>query len=82
MASDVAVGPMLTTELDEALTGLAVARGKSKDALICEVLAEYVAYEKAFVAVVEEGLAALDADDAVPHDQVMREIDELLARKR
>lgn len=82
MPNDVAVGPMLTAELDEALTSLAVVRGKTKDTLICEVLAEYVAYERAFVAAVEEGLAALDAEDTVPHDQVMREIDELLARKR
>ena len=82
MANDVTVGPLLTADLDEALTRLAVARGKKKDALICEVLTEYVAAEEAFAAAVEEGLAEARAGNTVPHEEVMQEIEELLARKR
>jgi predicted transcriptional regulator len=75
------------------LTRIAAARGKSKLALVCEALTEFVAYEEAdipelalseeaFAAAVEEGLAALEAGGTVSDDRVMREIEELLARKR
>jgi predicted transcriptional regulator len=82
MANDVSVGPMIPAELDEALARLATARGKSKSELICEALADYVAYEEEFAAAVREGIADLEAGRTVPHDQVVREIEELLARKR
>jgi predicted transcriptional regulator len=38
--------------------------------------------EEAFAAAVEEGRAAVDAGDLIDHDEVMREIDALLARKK
>jgi predicted transcriptional regulator len=85
MANDVAIGPTITSELDEALARLAEARGVTKAVLIREALIEFVTAEEAdaeFVAAVEEGLADARAGRTVPHEQVMREMDELLARKR
>jgi predicted transcriptional regulator len=85
MANDVAVSPMISAELDEALARLAEVRGIPKAALIVEALTEFVFYEEAdaeFVAAVEEGLADARAGRTVPHEQVMRELDEFLARKR
>jgi predicted transcriptional regulator len=87
MANDVAVGPMMMipAELDEALAQLAEARGIPKTALIVEALNEFVFYEEAdaeFVAAVEEARADVRAGRVVSHDEVVREMEELLARKR
>jgi len=51
MPDDVAI--TIPAELDEALTALATARGKSKTALVRDALAEFVLSEQAFVAAVE-----------------------------
>jgi predicted transcriptional regulator len=80
MSDDVAIS--IPSELDEKLSRLASARGKSKSRLVCEALAEFVVSEEAFAAVVAEGRAAIDAGDVIDHDEVMREIDALLAKKR
>jgi len=82
MANDVAAGPMITAELDEALTRLAAARGKSKSALVCEALTEFVAYEEAFIAAVEEGRADVRAGNTISHAEVVQEIEALFAGKR
>ena len=85
MANDVGVVPTIPAELDEALARLAEARGIPKAALIVEALSEFVTAEEAdaeFVAAVEEGLADARAGRTVYHEQVMRELEELLARKR
>lgn len=85
MANDVAVGPMISAELDEALARLAEARGIPKTALIVEALIEFVTAEEAdaeFVAAVEEARADVRAGRVVSHDGVVREIEELLARRR
>ena len=82
MPNDIPIATQIPAELDEALARLASARGKSKATLICEVLAEFVLSEEAFAAAVEEGLADADAGNVSPHDEVMREIRDLLASKR
>ena len=85
MANDVAVSPMISAELDEALARLAEARGVPKAALIVEALSEFVFYEEAdaeFAAAVGEARADIRAGRVVSHDEVVREMDELLARKR
>jgi predicted transcriptional regulator len=68
--------------LDEALSRLASARRKSKSALVREALAEFVLSEEAFAAAVEEGLADARAGRLVDHDEMMREIRQLLHKKR
>ena len=85
MANDVATGLIIPAELDEALAKLAEARGVPKAVLITEALNEFVTAEEAdaeFVAAVEEGLADIRAGRTVPHAQVVREMEEVLARKR
>ena len=72
----------IPAELDEALPRLAAARRKTKSALIREALAEFVLSEEAFAAAVEEGLADVRAGRLVDHDEVMREIRQLLPKKR
>jgi predicted transcriptional regulator len=47
-----------------------------------EALAEFVLSEEAFAAAVEEGLADVRAGRLVDHDEVMREIRQLLPKKR
>jgi predicted transcriptional regulator len=78
MPADVAIS--IPAELDEALSALATAQGKSKAARVRDALAEFVLSEQAFVAAVEEGLAEARAGNLIDHDDVMREIDALLAK--
>jgi len=82
MPDDIRIQADIPADLDEALERLASARGQSKAALVRDALSEFVMSDEAFRAAVEEGLAALDAGDTIPHEQVIREIDEFLARKR
>jgi predicted transcriptional regulator len=82
MPDDVVIDARIPAELDEALSRLASARRKSKSALVREALAEFVLSEEAFAAAVEEGLADARAGRLVDHDEVMREIRELLHKKR
>jgi predicted transcriptional regulator len=82
MPNDVVLDARIPAELDEALSRLASARRKSKSALVQEALAEFVLSEEAFAAAVEEGLGDLRAGRLVDHDEVMREIRQLLDKKR
>ena len=82
MPDDVVIYARIPAELDEALSRLASARRKSKSALVREALAEFVLSEEAFAAAVEEGLADARAGRLVDHDEVMREIRQLLHKKR
>ncbi len=82
MPDDVVIDARIPAELDEALSRLASAQRKSKSALVREALAEFVLSEEAFAAAVEEGLADARAGRLVDHDEVMREIRQLLHKKR
>jgi predicted transcriptional regulator len=82
MPDDVAIETLIPVELDEALARLASNRGQSKPALVREALAEYVITAKAFEAAVEEGLADIREGRLVDHDEVVAEIERLLASKR
>jgi predicted transcriptional regulator len=82
LSEDIAIETRVPPELDEALDRLASARGLSKAALVREALAEFVLSEEAFHAAVEEGLADARAGRLVDHDEVMREMRELIASKQ
>jgi predicted transcriptional regulator len=82
MAADVTLDARIPAELDEKLSRLASARGKTKARLVREALAEFVLSEEAFAAAVAEGRAAVDAGDVIDHDEVMQKIDALLAQKK
>jgi predicted transcriptional regulator len=77
--ADVVIETQITRELDDALARLAEARGKTKARLMQEALAEFVVSEEAFAAAVAEGRSAVDAGDVVDHDEVMGQMDALLA---
>ena len=81
MSEDIAIETRVPPELGEALDRLASARGLSKAALVREALAEFVLSEEAFTAAVEEGSAAIEAGDFVDHEEVMRQIDEMLSEE-
>ena len=82
MAADVTLDARIPAELDEKLSRLASARGKTKARLVREALAEFALSEEAFAAAVAEGRAAVDAGDVIDHDEVMQKIDALLAQKK
>jgi predicted transcriptional regulator len=82
MPDDVAIEARIPAELNKALTRLASARRKRKSTLLREALAAYVRSEQEFEAAVAEGQADARAGRLVDHDDVIREIRELLASKR
>jgi predicted transcriptional regulator len=85
MANDVATGLIIPADLDEALARLAQARGIPKSVLIVEALGEFVTAEEAdaeFVAAVEEARADIRAGRFVPHAEIVRQTEEILARQR
>jgi predicted transcriptional regulator len=82
MALDVALDVRIPAALDERLGRLAATYGKSKSRLVREALAEFVVREEAFAASIAEGLAAVDAGDLIDHEQVMREVEEMLSNKK
>jgi predicted transcriptional regulator len=82
MAQGITLDVRIPAELDERLARLAAARSKSKARLVREALAEFVVREESFAAAVAEGRAGVDAGDLIDHEQVMREVEELLAKKR
>ena len=81
MAQDITLDVRIPAELDERLARLAAARSKSKARLVREALAEFVVREESFAAAVAEGRADADAGYLIDHEQVMREVEELLAKK-
>lgn len=82
MPDDIAIEARIPQALDEALGRLALARRKSKSSLVREALDAFVRGEDEFAAAVEEGRAAARAGDVVDHDEVVSEIDALIAPKR
>lgn len=77
--ANIVIETSIPRELDEALARLALARGTTKSRLMQEVLAAFVLSEEAFAAAVAEGRAAVEAGDVLDHDEVMRQVDALLA---
>jgi predicted transcriptional regulator len=82
MPDDVAIEARIPSELNEALTRLASARGKRKSTLVREALAAYVQSEQDFEAAVEEGRADARAGRLLDHADVVHEIRQLLESKR
>ena len=69
-------------ETGAALDALSVKTRRTRDALAAEAIADYVAREARIVAMIEEGIADLDAGRVVPHEEVMREAREVIAAAR
>jgi predicted transcriptional regulator len=79
---DVPLKTCIPAVLDQALARLAAERRMNKARLVREALTEFVVREEVFAIAVAKGRAAVDMDDFIEHDEVMREVDALLARTK
>ena len=68
----------LADETRAGLDALARQTGRSTSLLVGEAITAYVARELTIVQEIERGLADMQAERVVPHDDVMAEIDELI----
>ena len=75
-----------TVRFDESLLarvdGLAKEMKRSRNWLIQEAVGRYLDYEEWFVDQVRAGQKAVDEGRTIPHEEVMAEIDEKIARTR
>ena len=69
----------LPVELKERLGRIATATRRSQSFLAAEALSAYVDHELAIIADIQQGLAEVAAGEGIPHDEVMDEIDALIA---
>ena len=79
MNKPVSIGARIPTELDEKLAALAQATGRSKSWLTHQALERYIEDEMDFVAKVQEGLKAAAEGRLTDHEEVVAEMDALLA---
>ncbi len=75
---------VVTTRLDRATIDLvdrvASAGGHSRSRFVARAVTEAARREAAFLAFVQEGVDDLDAGRTVPHEVVMAELDEMIAK--
>jgi predicted transcriptional regulator len=77
---EVTISARITEELSQQITTLAQALRRNRSWVIEEAIRSYVESERQFIAAVQEGQCAADAGDVILHDDVMRDVDDLLAR--
>jgi predicted transcriptional regulator len=74
-----------TVRLDEAtrktLDRLAALEDRSRAWVISQAIRNYLDHQDWMLERIDEGIAAADRGDLVPHDKVMAEIDELIAER-
>jgi predicted transcriptional regulator len=75
----VTISARIPEELSEQLTALARALRRNRSWVIEEALRGYITSEVQFIEAVNEGIRAADAGDLLDQDDVMKELDELLA---
>lgn len=76
---EVTISARIPEELSQQLTTMAQALRRNRSWIIEEAIRGYIESEKQFIEAVEEGIRADDVGDVVPHDAVMKEIDDLVA---
>ncbi|HEX5415338.1 MAG TPA: ribbon-helix-helix protein, CopG family [Chloroflexota bacterium] len=76
----VTISARIPEELSQQLTILAEALRRNRSWVIEEAIRSYIESEKQFLEAVEEGIRADESGDTVPHEEVMREADALLAK--
>ncbi len=77
---EVTISARIPEDLNEQLSNLAQALRRNRSWIIKEAIRGYVASEKQFLEAVEEGIQDMEAGRVIPHETVMRDIDELLSR--
>jgi len=64
----------LTEDRRQRIDALASATGQSHDQLVLEALDRYLAEQEWHIAQLDEGLREADADEVVPHEQVLSDL--------
>ncbi len=64
----------LTEDRRQRIDALASATGQSSDQLVLEALDSYLAEQEWRIAQLDEGLREADADEVVPHEQVLADL--------
>ncbi|MHB8528937.1 MAG: CopG family ribbon-helix-helix protein [Caulobacteraceae bacterium] len=75
MAKTLPVSVRLEAELNDKLAAIARALDRPKSWAIVQAVEEYVAIQQWQFAAIEEGLAAAERGDVVPHEEVTRWVD-------
>ncbi|MBX9454560.1 MAG: CopG family ribbon-helix-helix protein [Rhizobium sp.] len=70
----------LSSSVKDKLTELAQHTRRSKSFLASEAIADYVDRELTIVGSIQRGLEDMKAGRVTPHDEVMTEIDEIIAQ--
>lgn len=76
---EVTISARIPEDLSQQINVLAQALRRNRSWVIEEAIRGYIASEKQFVEAVEEGIREMEAGNVVPHETVMKEIDDLLA---
>jgi predicted transcriptional regulator len=76
MTKDVLLSVRIPSGLNAKLERLAKASRRSKSAAVTAILSDHVDSEAAYVAAVEEGLAAARRGDLFDHEEVVRRIEQ------
>lgn len=77
--TDTTITVRVSKELRERLEAVAKATRRSKSFLSNEAIERYVESEEDFIASIKQGMKELDEGKGIPHEEVMREIDEIIA---
>jgi predicted transcriptional regulator len=64
-------------QLEAELKRVAAERGWSADQLVQEILEAYLDHEKWFRGEVQKGLAQLDSEESVSHDEVVKGVERM-----
>ncbi|MEO5336195.1 MAG: hypothetical protein H7841_04765 [Magnetospirillum sp. WYHS-4] len=80
--SSAVVTVRLGQETKSRLESLSKATRRSKSFLAAEAIERYVADEAAFIAAVEEGIAAAERGELVSHEDILADLDRHRAQRR
>jgi len=64
----------LTEDRRQRIEALASATGQSQDQLVLEALDSYLTEQERHISQLDEGLREADADEVVPHEQVLADL--------
>jgi predicted transcriptional regulator len=77
--TDTTITVRVSTELRNRLEAIAKETRRSKSFLSNEAIERYVESEEEFIESIKQGMKELDEGKGIPHEEVMREIDEMIA---
>jgi predicted transcriptional regulator len=77
--TDTTITVRVSTELRNRLEAISKETRRSKSFLSNEAIERYVESEEEFIESIKQGMKELDEGKGIPHEEVMREIDEMIA---